>query len=104
MNMMRFILWLVSLVVPYHSRDRWREEWMAELRHGGWRMLTGVLSDARTMRVITREGARRARGTRLGIFHALDQDLHYATRALASGRSFTFAVIASLAVGNVPRR
>ena len=39
---MRFILWLISTVVPAEARARWREEWLAELQHGGWRMLAGA--------------------------------------------------------------
>jgi len=49
------LLRLVSLLVPFPVRDRWCEEWRAELRHGGWRMLPGALPDAWTMRTIGRE-------------------------------------------------
>ena len=47
---MRIFLYLVSLIVPLESRQRWREEWLAEVQHGGWRMITGALPDAWVMR------------------------------------------------------
>ncbi|HEY0876524.1 MAG TPA: ADOP family duplicated permease [Vicinamibacterales bacterium] len=93
---MRIILWLVSFVVPYRSRGRWREEWRAELRHGGWRMLTGALPDAWAMRTLARQGTARASWKP---FHAIDQDVRYAVRGLAKGKSYTVAVIGSLAIG-----
>ena len=39
----------VSWLVPVAVRARWCEEWRAELRHGGWRMLPGALPDALAM-------------------------------------------------------
>ena len=83
---MRMILWLVSLVVPHLSRDRWREEWTAELKHGGWRMLPGALPDALAMRRVASVSAE-AGSSRRHPFHALDQDFSYAVRALRGGRS-----------------
>jgi putative ABC transport system permease protein len=93
------LLRLVSLLVPIQVRDRWCEEWRAELRHGGWRMLPGALPDALMMGRIGREQKRRARGTRAGLFHALDQDVRYALRSSVSAPSFTLAVVGSLAIG-----
>ena len=86
---MRLLLFLFSLLVPRGDRGRWREEWRAELRHGGWRMLPGSLPDAIALRRLGHAGA----------FHALDQDLRYALRAFFAGRSFTAAVVGSLAIG-----
>ena len=86
---MRLLLFLVSLLVPRSEREQWREEWRAELRHGGWRMITGALPDVMALRALGRTGT----------FHALDQDVRYAFRTLATGKSFTLAVVGSLAVG-----
>lgn len=49
---MRILLRLVALLVPRTERPRWREEWLAEIEHGGWRMLTGALPDAYAMRMV----------------------------------------------------
>ena len=92
---MRFIIWFISIVVPSETRARWREEWLAELQHGGWRLLTGALPDAWAMR---RSWLPASVG-RSRPFHALDQDVRYAVRGFAKGRSFSIAVIGSLAIG-----
>jgi putative ABC transport system permease protein len=97
--MLSLLLRLVSLLVPFPVRDRWCEEWRAELRHGGWRMLPGALPDALTMRRIGREKRRQARGKRAGLLHALDQDVHYAIRSSVGAPGFTLAVVGSLAIG-----
>ena len=86
---MRLLLRVFSLFVPRGERARWREEWLAEVPHGGWRMLSGALPDVMALR---RLGGR-------GTFHALDQDVRYALRAFFAGRSFTAAVVGSLAIG-----
>ena len=86
---MRALLFLFSLLLPRGDRGRWREEWRAELRHGGWRMLPGSLPDAIAVRRLGHASA----------FHALDQDVRYALRAFFAGRSFTAAVVGSLAIG-----
>ena len=98
------LLRVISLIVPVSSRERWREEWGAELRHGGWRMLPGALPDAIAMRRLQRDAAaarsrqrRRSSGRR--IFHGFSQDVRYAVRGLFAARLFTLSVIASLAVG-----
>jgi predicted permease len=92
---MRTILRLLSLIVPRDERPRWREEWLAEMEHGGRRMLLGALPDAWAMRkvhAVSRAGAARP-------FHALDQDVRYALRGFGKGRSYSIAVIGSLAIG-----
>lgn len=94
---MRILLNLIALLVPRSERPRWREEWLAELEFGGWRMLTGALPDAWTMRAVGRE--KDPQPPRSKPFHAIDQDVRYGLRRLATGRSFTAAVIGSLAVG-----
>ena len=94
---MRLILHLISLIVPFAQRQRWREEWLAELQHGGLRMLAGALPDAWAMRTLAREAGRVRRSWKP--FHAVDQDLRYAARSFGNGKSFTLAVIASLAIG-----
>ena len=86
---MRLLLRLLSFFVPHGERERWREEWLAEVRHGGWRMLSGALPDVMALR---RFGG-------AGTFHALDQDIRYAVRAFFAGRSYTLAVVGSLAIG-----
>lgn len=93
---MRFILWIISFVVPHHSRARWREEWLAEARHGGLRMLSGALPDAWAMRAVNASTAARPRRKP---FHAIDQDVRYVLRRLVVGKSFTVAVVGSLAIG-----
>ena len=92
-------LYLVSWLVPVAARARWCEEWHAELRHGGWRMLPGALPDALAMRKIGREDRRRMRGKRAGLWHAVDQDVRYAMRISVSAPGFTLAVVGSLAIG-----
>jgi predicted permease len=92
---MRILLGLIALIVPRAERPRWREEWLAEVQHGGWRMLTGALPDAWTMRkVLPAEAGRHPKP-----FHALDQDIRYALRSFSADRSFTLAVVGSLAIG-----
>lgn len=86
---MRLLLRLMSMLVPRGERARWREEWLAEVRHGGWRMLSGAMPDVMTLRTLGPSG----------LFHALDQDIRYAFRAFFAGRSFTLAVVGSLAIG-----
>ena len=90
-------LWLISRLIPGPLRPGWLEEWRAEARHGGWRMIPGALPDAWTVRSIARHQA--SGGRPPGPFHALDQDVRYALRTLGAGRSFALGVIGSLAVG-----
>jgi predicted permease len=59
---MRAILFLVSLIAPRGTRARWREEWRAEVEHGGWRILAGALPDALAIRRLSRPGIHRWRG------------------------------------------
>ena len=97
---MRILLSLFALLVPRSQRPRWREEWRAELEHGGWRMLPGAVPDAWAMRRLASGSRLPASGSRRSHpFHALDQDVRYAFRTLGTGRSFTLGVIGSLAIG-----
>ena len=93
------LLSLISWLVPVAIRARWCEEWRAELRHGGWRMLPGALPDALALRRIDRENRHRMRGKRAGLWHAVDQDVRYAVRSSVSAPGFTLAVVGSLAIG-----
>lgn len=93
------LLRVISLIVPVSSRERWREEWNAELRHGGWRMLPGSLPDALAMRRLQCHAAAARSRQRRHLFHGFTQDVRYAVRGLFAARLFTFSVIASLAVG-----
>jgi predicted permease len=95
---METLLRLLSLLVPREYRPRWREEWLAEMQHGGRRMITGALPDAWTLRRLLK-GSGRASRPRAPIFHALDQDVRYALRGFSSGKGFTVAVVGSLAIG-----
>ena len=97
--MIRIILGLISLLVPRLSRGRWLEEWRAELAHARWTMLLGAPRDAWALR--RSEGISRTPACALcfPLWHAFPQDLRYAARGLAAARGFTFAVVASLAVG-----
>ena len=96
---MRLILWLISFIVPRSARPRWREEWIAELQHGGWRMLTGAVPDAWAMRKTSSWWLPPLGGRKSSPFHALDQDVRYAVRGFSRGKSFSLAVIGSLAIG-----
>lgn len=48
--MANLFLWLIARIVPSDTRERWLEEWRAELAHGGSRMMAGALPDALAMR------------------------------------------------------
>ncbi len=93
---MKALLWLIARLVPPRARQRWLEEWRAELAHGHWTMVFGALPDAWALRRLSLLPPEGGRTSSLGPFHA---DLRYAARGLAPARGFTFAVAASLAVG-----
>ena len=92
------LLWTLSRIVPFPLRERWLEEWRAEMQHGGRRMIVGALPDAWTMKRLARASSRAIR-RRPSPFHAFDQDVRYALRGLLGARIFTLSVVASLAVG-----
>lgn len=90
---MRIVVRLLSLIAPAEARARWREEWRAELRHGGWRMLAGALPDAWTLRRLSPAG-RRPR-----ILRGLGQDVRYGLRGLLASPGFVLGVVLSLTLG-----
>lgn len=98
MTIAKLVVRLATLLVPRSQRERWREEWLAELEHGGRRMITGALPDAWAVRRIARQAAA-ARSRNGSIFHGLDQDVRSALRGLVKSPGFTFAAIASLSIG-----
>ncbi|MEX2660916.1 MAG: ABC transporter permease [Vicinamibacterales bacterium] len=91
---MRWLLALISLLVPRASRGRWIEEWRAELAHGRWTMVFGALPDAWALRRLSSSGGRNTR-----ILHGLPDDLRYAVRSLIKSPAFALCVIGSLALG-----
>lgn len=93
---MRLLLRVISLVVPSGMRARWREEWQAEVRHGGRRMLPGALPDAWTVRRLARQ--RGPRGNRNPLF-GVGQDTRYALRGLFASHGFVAGVVLSLCIG-----
>lgn len=95
---MGILLWLVSRLVPYRFRARWFEEWRAEVRHGGWRMLTGALPDAWAMRRLHRSPDRVAARLRR-ILQGLPGDLRFSLRGLIKAPGFALGAIASLSLG-----
>lgn len=106
---MRILLGLIALIVPRAERPRWREEWLAEVRHGGWRMLTGALPDAWTMRKVlpAEAGSHKSMpswlppsgGSSNSPFQAIGQDFRYSLRGLSSSPGFVIGVVLSLSVG-----
>jgi predicted permease len=107
MRIIPALLWLVARMVPAAFRDRWREEWHAEIDHAAARglgararlsMVAGAVPDALATRRIASHRHRQT-GPRAGIFHALDQDLRYALRGLLTSRGFAAGVTLSLAIG-----
>jgi hypothetical protein len=90
---MRILLSLLALLVPRNERPRWREEWRAELQHGGRRMIPGALPDAWAMRRLHRRSARSR------IFHGLGHDFRYWMRTLAAAPGFVLGVVLSLTLG-----
>src|SRR5918993_853336 len=95
-------LWLIARIVPASSRQRWLEEWRAELAHARWTMVLGAPADAWALRSASAGGAAANNFPRPAVFplwHAFPQDVRYAIRGLLAAPGFTFAAIASLSIG-----
>jgi predicted permease len=115
MRFTRLLLWFVSRLVPASARPRWREEWLAELQHGGWRMLAGALPDAWAMRRLARRDLPPKGGgysqSHLWLpasagrphrpFHAIGQDVRYTLRGLAATPGFVAGLVLSLSLGMI---
>jgi predicted permease len=101
--MMRRLVRLIGLLIPMPARDRWREEWCAELdevrrargRRAAIRMSAGALRDAVTMRRVVRDGLRRS----FNPFRGLANDLRDVQRSLVHSGWFAASVVASLGLG-----
>ena len=96
MGLVGAFLWFVARVVPASSRQRWLEEWRAELAHGRWTMVFGAPRDAWALRS---QSAGRGQVTALPLWHAFPQDVRYALRGLLASPGFAAAVVLSLSVG-----
>ena len=103
---------LCSRLVPRRTRDRWVEEWRAEIDHAAmelaacrftWlrllRMALGALPDVVAVRRAQRLTVATPRAGRLALVRGVVQDVRYACRSLGAARGFSFAVIASLSLG-----
>src|SRR5687768_17628640 len=92
--MVALFLWLIARLVPASSRQRWLEEWRAELVHARWTMVLGAPADAWALRS---HSSRRGPGARP--FRGISQDLRYALRGMLASPGFVLGVILSLSVG-----
>ena len=104
---------LLSPLVPRTSRDRWLEEWLAEIEHaaaalGGrrfgslrvLRMSLGAVADVvATRRVNSSRLSALLPPSRGHVFKGLMQDVRYALRVLIAAPGFSFGVIGSLVLG-----
>src|SRR5918993_738262 len=88
------LLWLIARLVPASTRQRWLEEWRAELAHARWTMVFGAPKDAWALRSSVSDPRRRPRP-----FHAFPQDVRYAIRGLLAAPGFVLGTVLSLSVG-----
>lgn len=109
LSLARVLLAVLRPAVPPPLRERWREEWLAEIDHAGtqfqhrrWgaarlsKFVWGTVSDAARLRRLPRAPAVRERTP---AFESIGQDLRQAARGLAAAPTFTLTVVGSLALG-----
>ena len=100
---------IVAIAAPRALRERWTEEWLAELQHASaaWRsrrfgalrlavMACGAALDVVLLRRLPRSPVPEPSPRRS--MAGLEQDLRYAWRSIAASPGFAFGVIASLAL------
>ena len=100
--MTRFLIAVLSCLVPSSERPRWREEWLAEMRtireQCGWwasvRATTGSLPDALAVRRLNGNPRGRFRPL-FGIGH----DVRDALRRIAASPASSTGIVASLVLG-----
>jgi putative ABC transport system permease protein len=112
----RALIRLLVPLVPRSSRDRWLEEWCAEIDHAAaalagsrfgslrvLRMALGAVSDVAAVRrsVRMRTAAAGSRIAKSRMFQGLAQDFRYSVRSLVGARGFSIGVITSLTLGIV---
>jgi putative ABC transport system permease protein len=104
---------VLAPLVPRASRDRWREEWLAEIEHasaalGGCRfgslrvlrMSLGAVADVVATRRVNRSRLSALLPPSRGhMFTGLMQDVRYALRVLIAAPGFSVGVIGSLVLG-----
>ena len=108
LKMSRALIRVLRRLAPAALRDRWAEEWQAEIRHARERLANrrgrslrllaftaGAVPDVIVLHRLPR-AVTLNRGPR---FHGFGQDLRYAARSLASAKVFTATVVASLSIG-----
>lgn len=93
---MRWILVLVSRLVPRDARPRWLEEWRAEIQHGRWTMVSGALPDAWAMRRLGQPQATRHASAWRGPWQT---DLRQTLRSLLRSPWHVLTVTLCLGIG-----
>src|SRR5688572_9414151 len=106
------ILWLIARLVPHQTRERWLEEWRAELTHGGRPMLAGALPDAIALRTLAASPRRTGRGplvtdTKQTVRSLARAPWHVATVTLCLGIGVAvtvtvFSILATMLTGDMP--
>jgi putative ABC transport system permease protein len=103
----RALIYALRRLAPRALRDRWTEEWQAEIEHAAeatsrqprsalrvLRFAAGALADVVSLHRVPRTAV--GRGAPL---HGIREDFRYASRSLAAAKGFTTTVVASLSIG-----